>query len=88
MSIWSLRVVWVTLPLTAGPAAANALDGWSTGPQLVAAVLLWGAWACVLLGVLAPRPPGLTALRVAAPAFFALAVVAAVSSEAGPVAAG
>ena len=87
MSIWLLRVAWVTLPLTAGPAAANALDSWSTGPQLVAAVLLWGAWACVLLGVLAPRPPGLTALRVVAPVFFALAVVAAVAADASTVAA-
>ena len=85
VSIWLLRVVWVTLPLSAGPAAANALDAWSTGPQLVAAVLLWAAWALVLLGVLAPRPPGLTALRIAAPVFFALAVVAAVAADASVV---
>jgi hypothetical protein len=42
----------------------------------------------VLLGVLAPRPPGLTALRVVAPVFFALAVVAAVAADASAVAAG
>ncbi|MGH8985807.1 MAG: hypothetical protein ACRDY6_18285, partial [Acidimicrobiia bacterium] len=81
MTVWLLRAVWVSLPLTAGPAAANAFDAWSTGPQLVAAVLLWGAWAIVLLGVLAPRPQGLTALRVVAPVFFALAVVTAVAAD-------
>ena len=31
-----LVAVWVTLPLTAGSAAADALDGWSTAPQIVA----------------------------------------------------
>jgi len=88
VSIWLLRAVWVTLPLTAGPAAANALVDWSTAPQVVAAVLLWGAWACVLLSVLAPRPLGLTALRVVAPVFFALAAIAAVAADASAVAAG
>ena len=87
MSVWLLRAAWVTLPITAGPAAANALTGWSTAPQLVAAVLLWSAWAAVLLSILAPRPLGLTALRVVAPVFFALAVVAAVAADASAVAA-
>jgi hypothetical protein len=83
VSIWLLRVAWVSLPLTAGPAAAHALDGWSTGPQVLAAVLFWAAWAVVLLALLAPRPIGLTALRVVAPVAFVLAVVAAVADDAG-----
>jgi hypothetical protein len=87
MSIWLVRGVWVTLPVTAGPAAANALVGWSSGPQVVAAVLIWGAWAGVLLAVLAPRPLGLTALRVVTPVFFALAVVTAFADEVSAVAA-
>ena len=78
-TLWLLRVVWMSLPLTAGPAAAHAIDGWSTGPQLVAAVLLWGTWAVVLPGLLAPRPLALTAMRIAAIDFFALATVAAVT---------
>ena len=70
-----LVAVWVTLPLTAGSAAADALDGWSTAPQIVAAVLLWTAWAAALLAVVVPRPIGLTVVRAVAPLPFALIVV-------------
>ena len=38
------------------------------GPARVAAVLLWAAWTIGLVALLAPRPWGLTALRVVAPA--------------------
>src|SRR5688572_26050886 len=78
-ALWLLRAVWVSLPLTAGPAAADAIDGWSDGAQMVAAVLLWSAWAIVLPGLVAPRPLALTALRIAAPNFLVLAVVASVA---------
>jgi hypothetical protein len=78
-ALWLLRAVWVSLPLTAGPAAADAIDGWSDGTQLVAAVLLWSAWALVLPGLVAPRPLALTAVRIAAPNFFMLAIVVAVA---------
>jgi hypothetical protein len=88
MSVWLLRIVWVSLPVTAGPAAADALDAWSTGPQLVAATLLWSAWALGLLGLLAPRPVGLTLLRVVAPSFVALAAAAVVAGAASPVSVG
>ena len=79
--LWLLRIAWITLPLTAGPAASAALRDWSNGPQLVAEVLLWLAWAAGLLATIAPRPIGLTALRTIAPAFFVLAVIAAISGE-------
>jgi hypothetical protein len=85
MSLWLLRIVWVSLPVTAGPAAADVLDDWSSGPQLVAATLLWSAWALGLLGLLAPRPVGLTLLRVVAPSFVALAGAAVVAGAASPV---
>ncbi|MGI8797566.1 MAG: hypothetical protein ACR2IR_13460 [Acidimicrobiia bacterium] len=85
MSVWLLRMAWASLPITAGPAAADALDGWSTGPQIVAAVLLWSAWGVVLTGVLTPRPVALTAVRVAAPGFFVLAVVAGIFGDAAGV---
>lgn len=62
--------------LTAGPAAAAALDPWSDAPRILAAVALWGVWGAVLVATLVPRPAGLVALRVAA----GLAVVLAAAA--------
>jgi hypothetical protein len=76
-----LRVAWITLPVTAGPAASASLDSWSDGPRVAGAVLLWAAWAGGLLATLAPRPITLTALRVIAPAFVIAAVLAAIDGE-------
>lgn len=79
---WALRILWITLPLSAGPAAASALEPWADAPAVVAIALLWLAWGIGVVGVLAPRPAGLTALRAIAPAFAVLALVVAVSGEA------
>ncbi|MEX2100162.1 MAG: hypothetical protein WEB19_01995 [Acidimicrobiia bacterium] len=76
--IWALRIAWLTLPVTAGPAAASAPHGWSDAPRIVAEVLLWLSWGIGLLATLAPRPPTLGALRTIAPAFFVLAVIVAI----------
>ncbi len=84
--LWLLRAAWVTLPLTAGPAASAAIGGWSDGPRIAAATLLWLAWAAGLLATLAPRPETLTALRIIAPAFFLLAIAAAIDGSASTVA--
>ena len=74
-------MAWVTLPLTAGPAASAALDSWAEAPRVAAAALLWSAWAGGLLATLAPRPQTLTALRVIAPAFVVAAVLAAIDGS-------
>ncbi len=79
--MWALRVMWLILPVTAGPAAADALDAWSRAPRVLASVLLWLAWAAVLVAVLAPRPVGLTAARLVAPAFAGLAIACAWSAS-------
>jgi hypothetical protein len=76
-------VAWASLVITAGPAAADILDSWSSAPRAVASVVLWAVWGAVLLASFAPRPLGLTVLRVAAPVAVALALAAAPS--AGPV---
>jgi hypothetical protein len=76
-------VAWASLVITAGPAAADALDSWSSAPRAVASVVLWSVWGAALLASLAPRPLGLTVLRVAAPVAVVLALAAAPS--AGPV---
>ncbi len=78
---WLLVAVWVTLPVTAGPAASDALGSWAGAPRVVAEVLLWGAWAVGLLAVVAPRPPLLTTVRTVAPAFLVLAVAAAIGAD-------
>jgi hypothetical protein len=85
--VWALRIVWLTLPLTTGNALNDALAGWSTAPRVVAALLLWSTWAIGVVAVLAPRPVGLTALRTAAPCFFAVAVAAALGERASTTAA-
>jgi hypothetical protein len=53
--------------VTTGAAFADALDGWSTACARVGAMLLWTAWAAGLLALFAPRPWGLTLLRITAP---------------------
>jgi hypothetical protein len=79
--LWLLRVAWVTLPLTAGPAASTALSSWSDGPRVAGAALLWVAWAGGLLATFAPRTQTLTALRVIAPAFFVGAILTAFGGD-------
>ena len=71
---WALRLAWIVLPFTAGPAFGDALDGRSGPVRATASVGLWVAWAVVVLAVLVPRPIGLTALRVLAPAGLVAAV--------------
>src|SRR5918996_2943665 len=82
MTLWLVRLAWASLPLTAGPAAGDALANWSTPPRTLAEVLLWTAWAISLVALFAPHPIGLTVLRVLAPAFVVLAAVVAVTSAA------
>lgn len=72
----------MVLPLAAGPAVADALDGWSAAPRALASVMSWAAWAVVLAGTLAPRPAGLTALRVTAPLAVLVAAAASASASA------
>jgi hypothetical protein len=84
--LWVLRVAWITLPITAGPAASASLASWSEAPRVAGAVLLWLAWAMGLLATLAPRPIMLTALRVIAPAFVIASVLAGIDGEASTLA--
>jgi hypothetical protein len=65
--LWCTRVTWALLPVTAGTALADATVSWSTAPARTAAVMLWLVWAAGLLALFAPRPWGLTLLRVVAP---------------------
>jgi hypothetical protein len=83
VSLWCARLTWVLLPVSAGAALSDALSGWSTAPARVATVLLWAAWAVGLMALLAPRPWGLTALRVVAPAAVIVTILSAAGTSAG-----
>lgn len=87
MRLWLLRVVWLALPLAAGPAAANALGERGEASGLVGAALLWLAWGAGIIALLAPRPLGLTAIRVVAPTFVVLALVITIAGDASTIAA-
>ena len=87
MRRWLVRAAWVTLPLTAGPALASALRGWSDSARVCGATLCWLGWAVGLVATLAPRPAGLTALRVVAPAGAAAVIASAASGHPSTVAA-
>src|SRR5947207_1108240 len=82
MTLWLVRLAWAALPLTAGPAAGDALAGWSTPPRTLAEVLLWAAWVTSLVALLAPHPIGLTVVRVVAPVFALLAAIVAATQSA------
>jgi len=75
----------LALPLTVGPALADALDGTSTAVAVVAAALAWATWGLVLVAVLVPRTTSLTAVRIGAPAAFAAAVWMSIVAGIGPV---
>ncbi len=78
---WLFRFLWLILPISAGPALADALADRSRAVQIVASVLAWVAWGVVLAGSLVPRTVTLTLLRVLAPGAVALTGWAAIGAE-------
>ncbi len=74
--MWTARVVWVALPFTAGAACSDALGQWSTPAAMVAAALLWAAWASGLVALMSPRPWGFTVLRIASAAAVSVTLLA------------
>lgn len=78
---WVVRVLWVALPFTVGPAIGDALDGASTPVQLVAATGLWAGWAAGVAATFIALPVSLTAIRILAPAALAAAGAAAVAGH-------
>ncbi len=87
---WAFRVLWVVLPVAAGPVLGAALDDRSGPVQLVASVALWLGWAAVLVASLVPSTVSLTVLRVLAPAaglvtVWAVAVAVGTDADLGEV---
>ncbi len=61
-------MLWFLLPLTVGLVLRDALASWSTGPAVLAAVLLYAAWVAGLVALVALHPWSFTVLRVVVPA--------------------
>lgn len=80
--LWCTRVIWAFLPVTTGSAFADATAGWSTGAARLAAAFLWVIWAVALFALFAPRPWGLTLVRVVAPCGFLCAALSSASTSA------
>lgn len=77
-----LRALWLTLPLSVGPALVALTDQRSTAVAVVAAVLAGAAWTVGMIATLVPHPLGLTALRLGAPAVPVVGGLAAVVAAA------
>jgi hypothetical protein len=86
MTTWLLRVLWVSLPVSAGDALADWMHPWSDATRWTATVLLWILWAVVLSALLVPRPVSTTLVRIGTPSAVAVVVAAAVSGDASTVA--
>ena len=83
-----MRVLWVALPFTAGPALGDALADASRPVQVVGATGLWFGWAAGLVASAVALPVSLTVLRVLAPAVVVSAVAAALGGHGSALAAG
>lgn len=81
LPLWLSRATWLALPLAGGPAIAGLLDQGSRATQSVGEWGLWAVWLVGLVATLAPRPLGLTVLRVLGPGAF---LVAALTTTGAP----
>ncbi|HUR48414.1 MAG TPA: hypothetical protein VMY88_02645 [Acidimicrobiales bacterium] len=75
-TVWGVRIGWLALAFSCGPALGAALNGSDGVIPAVGGMVLWAGWALGLVATLLPSPLSLTLLRAGAP-FAALAVAAA-----------
>lgn len=69
-----LRIIWLLLPVTLGPAVADAFHGLEAGTRSTVSTLLWALWAATLTATLVPLPSTLTVIRLSGPATAGLAL--------------
>ncbi len=74
VTLWVLRLLWISLPYSAGALFVDALDGRSSGFGSTATVGLWTGWAIGLVALLVPHTTSLTFVRIVAPASLAAAM--------------
>lgn len=79
---WVVRALWLSLPFTAGPGFAAALDSRSAAVQTLGSIGLWVGWGVAMVAVCAPLPVALTAFRFVAPGAAAAAVNMTVAGSA------
>lgn len=80
-SAWPLRLVWLVLPLVAGPSLADALADRSRSVQVVASALAWAGWVVGLGAMSVLRSASLTVVRVVVPGALAVSAWAAIGAE-------
>ena len=80
-AVWGVRIGWLGLAFSCGPALGAALDGSDGVIPSVGGMVLWAGWALGLVATLLPSPLSLTLLRAGAP--FAVLAVAAAAAGAG-----
>lgn len=80
-AVWGVRIGWLALAFSCGPALGAALDGSDGLIPSVGGMVLWAGWALGLVATLLPSPLSLTLLRAGAP--FAVLAVAAAAAGAG-----
>ena len=80
-AVWGVRIGWLGLAFSCGPALGAALDGSDGVIPAVGGMVLWAGWALGLVATLLPSPLSLTLLRAGAP--FAVLAVAAAAAGAG-----
>ena len=86
MNTWALRAIWISMPLTAGSAFADAMQPWRDASRTTGAVLLWVGWTIVLLATLVPRPWSSTVTRFALPIGLGATIAAAATGRASTIA--
>ncbi len=79
-SPWPLRIVWLAVPLVAGPALADALADRSRAVQVVASALAWLGWIVGLGAMAVLRSVSLTVVRVVVPGSLAVAAWASLDA--------
>ena len=74
LGLWPLRILWVALPLLAGPGFSTMLENRSTAVATTAEIGLWAMWFAGLVASLAPSTVSLTAIRFVSPSLVASAI--------------
>lgn len=80
-SAWPLRIVWLIVPVVAGPALADALADRSRAVQVVASLLAWSGWVVGLGALAVLRSFTLTVIRVVVPGALAVSAWAAIGAD-------